>query len=63
VAGLGKFVNGAVICGFVFGQAYRFLPGKKPWQKGVFFGVCAWIVTGLYSSRSLIEVFSLSSLG
>ena len=40
------FVNGAVIWGFVFGQAYRFLPGKGPWQKGVFFGVCAWIVMG-----------------
>ena len=30
----------------MFGQAYRFLPGKGPWQKGVFFGVCAWIVMG-----------------
>ena len=47
VAWLLLFVNGAVIWGFVFGQAYRFLPGKSPWQKGVFFGVCAWIVMGL----------------
>lgn len=41
------FVNGAVIWGFVFGQVYRFLPGKGPWPKGVFFGVCVWIVMGL----------------
>ena len=47
VAWLLMFVNGAVIWGFVFGQAYRFLPGKKPWQKGVLLGVCAWVVMGL----------------
>ena len=47
VAWLLVFVNGAMIWGFVFGQAYRFLPGKKPWRKGVFFGVCAWIAMGL----------------
>jgi hypothetical protein len=47
VAWLLSFVNGALIWGFVFGQAYRFLPGRHPWQKGVFFGVCAWAVMGL----------------
>lgn len=47
IAWLLVLVNGAAIWEFVFGQAYRFLPGKKPWQKGVFFGVCAWIVMGL----------------
>jgi hypothetical protein len=47
VAWLLGFVNGAVIWGFVFGQAYRLLPGKNPWQKGVFFGVCAWAAMGL----------------
>jgi hypothetical protein len=47
IAWLLLFFNGAVIWAFVFGQAYRFLPGKGPWQKGVFFGVCAWIVMGL----------------
>jgi Family of unknown function (DUF6789) len=40
------FVNGAVICGFLFGQVYRFLPGKYPWQKGVVFGIAAWILMG-----------------
>src|SRR5687768_12522036 len=29
------FVNGAVIWGFVFGQAYRSIPGKGPWRKGI----------------------------
>ena len=47
VAWLLGFVNGAVIWGFVFGQAYHFLPGKNPWQKGVFFAVCAWAAMGL----------------
>src|SRR4029078_10151229 len=47
VAWLLLFVNGAVIWGFVFGQAYRFIPGKGPWQKGVVFAFCAWMVMGL----------------
>ena len=47
VAWLLLFVNGAVIWGFVFGQVYRSLPGKHPWQKGAFFGICVWIVMGL----------------
>jgi hypothetical protein len=46
VAWILLFLNGAVIWGFVFGQAYRFLPGKRPWQKGVFFGLCAWALMG-----------------
>jgi hypothetical protein len=46
VASLLLFVNGAVIWGFVFGQVYRFLPRKRPWQKGVFFGICVWIMMG-----------------
>ena len=46
IAWLLLFVNGAVIWGFVFGQAYRFLPGNSPWQKGGFFAVCAWAVMG-----------------
>ena len=46
VAWLLTFVNGAVIWGFVFGKSFRFLPGKNPWQKGIFFGICAWAVMG-----------------
>lgn len=42
-----SFVNGALIWGFIFGQAYRFLPGQGPWLKGAFFGVCAWMAMGL----------------
>lgn len=41
------FVNGAVIWGFLFGQSYRFLPGKRAWQKGLLFGLIAWVVMGL----------------
>lgn len=63
VAWLLSFVNGAVIWGFVFGQAYRFLPGKNPWQKGVFFASAPGLQWDLYSSRSLIEAFSLSGSG
>ena len=42
-----SFVNGAIVWGFVFGQAYRFLPGNSPWLKGVYFGVGAWLAMGL----------------
>jgi hypothetical protein len=40
------FVNGTLIWGFLFGQAYRFLPGNNPFQKGALFGVGAWIIMG-----------------
>jgi len=46
VAWLLFFVNGTVVWGLVFGQTYRFLPGNTYWQKGIFFGVCAWLVMG-----------------
>ena len=46
VAWVLSFVNGAIVWGFVFGQTYRFLPGNSPWLKGVYFGVCAWLVMG-----------------
>ena len=47
IAWLLVFVNFALIWSFVFGQTYRFLPGKGPFLKGVVFGVCAWAVMGL----------------
>jgi hypothetical protein len=47
IAWLLTFVNGAVIWGVIFGQTYRFLPGERPWSKGVFFGLCAWLIMGL----------------
>lgn len=47
VAWLLSFVNGAIIWGFVFGQAYRFLPGSRAWIKGVSFGLMAWLAMGL----------------
>lgn len=48
VAWLLSFVNGALIWGFIFGQAYRFLPGRSPLLKGAFFGFCAWMAMGLF---------------
>jgi hypothetical protein len=41
------FLNGAVIWGFLFGQSYRFLPGERAWQKGLLFGLFAWLLMGL----------------
>ena len=40
------FVNGALILGTLFGQIYPVLPGRQPWQKGLFFGLCAWAAMG-----------------
>jgi hypothetical protein len=47
VAWLLSFVNGALIWGLIFGQVYRFLPGRRAWQKGMLFGVCAWAAMNL----------------
>jgi hypothetical protein len=47
VAWILSFVNGALIWGLIFGQVYRFLPGRRAWQKGVIFGMCAWAAMNL----------------
>ena len=47
VAWLLSFVNGAIIWGFVFGQAYPFLPGSRPLLKGVSFGLISWLAMGI----------------
>ena len=41
------FLNGAVIWGFIFARLYRWLPGRTPLRKGLFFALCAWIGSGL----------------
>jgi hypothetical protein len=46
VAWLLTFLNGAVLWGFVFGRVYRALPGATPLRKGLFFALCAWVVSG-----------------
>ena len=56
-----SFVIGAIVWGFVFGQAYRFLPGSGPWLKGVYFGVGAWLAMGLLFFPLSIEASSLPS--
>ncbi len=42
-----SFVNGSVVLGFLFGYAYRWLPGKAGAVKGFVFGVFGWMVMGL----------------
>jgi hypothetical protein len=42
-----SFLNGAVVLGFLFGRAYRLLPGRSGAAKGFIFGVLGWIVMGL----------------
>jgi hypothetical protein len=42
-----SFVNGAVVLGFLFGQAYRWLPGTRGAAKGLVFGLTGWLAMGL----------------
>ena len=58
-----SFVNGAIVWGFVFGQTYRFLPGNSSWLKGVYFGVCAWLVMGLLFFPLVDRGFFAAKLG
>ena len=41
-----SFLNGAVLLGFLFGRAYRWLPGDSGAAKGLVFGVLGWIDDG-----------------
>ncbi|HMN70411.1 MAG TPA: hypothetical protein PKA55_00940 [Rhodoblastus sp.] len=41
------FINGAVIWGFIFARLYRWLPGRTPLRKGLFFALCAWLGSSL----------------
>ena len=42
-----SFLNGSVLLGYLFGRAYRVLPGDSGAAKGLVFGVLGWIVMGL----------------
>jgi len=42
-----SFLNGSVLLGYLFGRAYRLLPGESGAAKGLVFGVLGWIVMGL----------------
>ena len=42
-----SFLNGSVLLGFLFGRAYRWLPGESGAAKGSVFGVVGWIAMGL----------------
>jgi hypothetical protein len=42
-----SFLNGSVLLGFLFGRAYRLLPGESGAAKGFVFGVLGWMLMGL----------------
>ncbi|MDE2579435.1 MAG: hypothetical protein KGL46_11560 [Hyphomicrobiales bacterium] len=42
-----SMVNGSLVLGFVFGRIYPILPGQSWVGKGLFFGLCAWLASGL----------------
>ena len=42
-----SFFNGSVVLGFLFGQAYRWLPGHSGAVKGASFGLVVWFAMGL----------------
>jgi hypothetical protein len=41
------YFNGSVVLGFLFGRAYRWLPGRSGTVKGAVFGLTVWIAMGL----------------
>lgn len=51
-----SFLNGSTLVGFIFGYAYRWLPGRAGAMKGMIFGVFGWAIMGLL-------VFPLIGLG
>jgi hypothetical protein len=42
-----SFLNGSTIVGFIFGFAYRWLPGRTGAIKGLIYGVLGWAIMGL----------------
>ena len=42
-----SFLNGSVLLGFLFGHAYRWLPGESGATKGLIFGAIGWMLMGL----------------
>lgn len=42
-----SYFNGSVVLGFLFGHAYRHLPGRSGAIKGAVFGFAVWIAMGL----------------
>jgi hypothetical protein len=41
-----SYFNGSVVLGFLFGYAYRRLPGRSGAIKGAVFGIAVWIAMG-----------------
>jgi hypothetical protein len=38
------FMIGALVWGTAFALLYGMLPGSSPWQKGIVFGIAAWLL-------------------
>jgi uncharacterized protein DUF6789 len=58
-----SFVNGALLLGFVFGRAYRSLPGRTGAAKGFVFGLIGWILMGMLFFPMLGRGFFALQLG
>lgn len=50
------FMIGALVWGIAFALLYGILPGSSPWQKGVVFGVAAWLLM-------MVGIMSLAGAG
>ncbi len=42
-----SFLNGMTVLGFLFGRAFRLLPGRSGATKGLSFGLIGWVLMGL----------------
>jgi hypothetical protein len=42
-----SYLSGSIVLGYLFGQAYRWLPGGSGAAKGAIFGFAMWIAMGL----------------
>lgn len=49
-------INGGLLLGFLFGRLFVYLPGSHFASKGMFFGLCAWLLLG-------VVVFPLGGMG
>lgn len=60
-----SYFNGSVVLSFVFGYAYRHLPGRSGASKGASFGLLMWVVMGLLFFPALGKGFfaTQTSLG
>jgi hypothetical protein len=58
-----SYFNGSVVLGFLFGQIYRWLPGRSGAVKGAAFGLAVWIVMGIFIFPALGKGLFASQTG